>query len=75
MTPPPPRSLRTSVRRFFGHFIDCKQATRLISKKQERPLGLADRILLKLHLGWCVACVRFAGQMRFLRRAMNKYRD
>jgi hypothetical protein len=63
------------MRRFFGHLIDCKQATRLVSRRQERPLGLTDRILLKLHLGWCVACVRFDAQMRFLRRAMQKYRD
>ena len=72
---PPPRSLGRSIRRFFGHFIDCKQATRLISKRQERPLGLGNRILLKLHLGWCVACVQFDRQMGFLRRAMKKYRD
>jgi hypothetical protein len=64
-----------SIRRFLGHLIDCKRATRLISMGQERPLGLADRILLKLHLGWCVACVRFNSQVRFLRHAMQKYRE
>ena len=64
-----------SLRRFLGHLIDCKTATRLVSRRQERPLGPLDRLLLKLHLGWCVACVRFDAQMRFLREAMRKYRE
>jgi len=63
------------LRRFLGHLINCRRATRLISKEQERPLGRADRLLLKLHLAWCVACLRFAGQVSFLREAMHRYRE
>jgi hypothetical protein len=42
---------------------------------QDRRLGRVDRLLLKLHLAWCKACARFEAQTRFLRRAMQKYRE
>jgi hypothetical protein len=64
-----------SLKRILGHLINCKRATRLVSRMQERPLGRIDRLLLKLHLAWCVACLRFESQMRFLRHAMQKYRE
>jgi len=64
-----------ALKRFLGHLINCKQATRLVSKRQDRELGPLDRILLRLHLAWCEACLRFDKQMRFLRKAMRKYRE
>ena len=64
-----------SLRRILGHIIDCKTATRLVSKGQDRPLGPVDSLVLKLHLAWCVACAGFEGQIRFLREAMHKYRE
>jgi hypothetical protein len=63
------------LRKILGHIIDCKRATYLISRTQEHPLGRLNGLLLKLHLAWCVACLRFEGQMRFLRQAMHKYRE
>jgi Putative zinc-finger len=63
------------LKRFLGHLIHCKRATRLVSRMQERPLGRMDRLLLELHLAWCVACRRFSVQMRFMRHAMQKYRE
>ena len=63
------------IRRFFGHFITCKQATRLMSQQEDRALGPVEGLLLRLHLAWCVACLRFHAQTRFLRRAMQKYRE
>ena len=64
-----------ALKRFFGHFITCKQATRLMSQEQDRALGPLDALLLKLHLGWCKACLRFQAHTRFLRIAMRKYRE
>ena len=64
-----------SAKRFLGHLINCKTATRLVSQRQERPLGPIDRVLLKLHLGWCVACMRFEAQLGLLHKAMQKYRE
>jgi hypothetical protein len=63
-----------SIKRALGHLITCKRATYLVSEREERPLGVVDRVLLRLHLAWCVACVRFERQLRFLRRAVDKYR-
>lgn len=64
-----------SLRQILGHLINCKRATRLVSRMQERPLGRIDRTLLTLHLAWCEMCQRFDAQMRFLRHAMQKYRE
>ena len=64
-----------SLRQLFGHFITCKRATRLMSQQQDHALGPVNGLLLKLHLAWCAACLRFEAQARFLRRAMHKYRE
>ncbi|MFG6177024.1 zf-HC2 domain-containing protein [Halomonas sp. THAF12] len=34
----------------------CKQATRLMSLKLDRPLSLGERLSLRLHLAMCGAC-------------------
>ncbi len=62
-----------SIKRALGHLITCKRATHLVSEREEHPLGVMDRMLLRLHLAWCVACVRFERQIRFLRQAIGKY--
>jgi hypothetical protein len=42
---------------------------------QDRPLSAWDRFRLRLHLAVCDKCARFAEQLRFLRTAMQKYRE
>lgn len=56
------------------HLVSCKEASRLLSQREERTLALADRIKLRLHLSVCVACTRFARQLVVIRRAMARYR-
>lgn len=34
----------------------CREATRLISLRQDRPISLQERFSLRLHLAMCVAC-------------------
>jgi hypothetical protein len=63
------------IRKALGHIISCKDASRLVSRREDAHLRLWDRITLRLHLGVCVACTRFARQIRFLREAMQKYRQ
>jgi Putative zinc-finger len=63
------------LKRILGHLISCRQATRLVSQLQERDLHGVERVLLRLHLAWCVACARFDAQMHFLRQAMQRYRE
>lgn len=47
--------------------ITCEQASRLISDRLQRQLGLRDAATLRLHLALCDGCRRFARQMRWLR--------
>jgi putative zinc finger protein len=59
----------------LARFINCRQAARMMSDAQERSLSLADRIKLRLHLHWCVACTRYAQQLAFMRKALRRYRE
>jgi hypothetical protein len=59
----------------LGRFIDCRQASRLLSQAQEHPLSAGDRLRLRLHILFCVACKRVEMQLRFLRRAVERYRS
>ncbi|MDX1464447.1 MAG: zf-HC2 domain-containing protein [Halomonas sp.] len=34
----------------------CKEATRLMSLRQDRPLSFQERLSLRLHLTMCSAC-------------------
>jgi len=60
------------VRKLFKR--SCRQASRLISDREERPLGWRDRIALRLHLKACLTCVRYEQQVRFMGRAMGRWR-
>jgi hypothetical protein len=55
--------------------LSCKEATRLLSQRQDRPLTAGERIRLGLHLAVCSACTRFARQLAFMRRALARYRS
>lgn len=55
--------------------MKCRQATRLVSEGQDRPLGLRERAGLQVHLAACVHCRRFAQQMGVLRQATRQLAD
>ncbi len=52
----------------------CKQATALMVAREDRPLGMADRVALRLHLMACDACPRFKRQMLLMREALGQWR-
>ena len=52
--------------------IDCREASRLISQNADRPLPLARRLQLRLHLFVCDACSNFSRQVRLLREAVKR---
>jgi hypothetical protein len=58
----------------LGRLVHCKEASRLLSRAQEHPLSAGDWLRLRLHILGCLACQRIEAQMRFLRRAMQRYR-
>ena len=53
--------------------VTCKEASHLISADLDGRLGFGQRLVLRLHLLACDACVRVKAQMGFLRRAMAAY--
>lgn len=46
--------------------ISCKEATYLISKKEEGKLTLAERLKLSIHLMLCSICRAFEKQSEFI---------
>lgn len=55
--------------------IPCRQATRLLSEAQDRPLALQERWPLQAHLFACQNCRNFEAQLGFLRRAARHQAD
>lgn len=53
--------------------LSCKEVTRRLSAAQDRELGLAERLQLKMHLALCAGCRNFSRQMDFLRAACKRY--
>jgi hypothetical protein len=62
-------------RKAVGHIISCKEASRLVSRREEAPLTVWQQLVLRLHLSVCAACMRFEKQIAFLRDAMRQYRQ
>ena len=52
----------------------CREVTRLILERENRPLTLSERIAVRLHLGMCRMCTRFTGQVRLMNRAMAQWK-
>lgn len=52
--------------------LNCKEASHLISEREERPLGLRERWGLRLHLLICSYCRRFERQVALLRQALRE---
>jgi len=62
-------------KRALGHIIRCKDASRLVSRREDAPLSGWQQLVLRLHLSVCAACSRFEKQVEFLRSAMQRYRQ
>ena len=54
---------------------NCRKATRLQSEALDRPLGLGQRIGLRIHLILCKWCRRYGKQVTFLRHAAHEHPD
>ena len=54
--------------------LSCKEATRLLSQGEDRPLTHGERFKLRLHVSICTACTRFSRQLAFMRTAFSRYR-
>jgi hypothetical protein len=53
----------------------CKEATHLMLMAEDRPLGLWDRLALKIHMWICKNCPRFENQLHVMRHALSDWRN
>jgi predicted anti-sigma-YlaC factor YlaD len=53
--------------------LNCHNATRLMSEKLDRKLGLQESIRLRIHLMMCKGCSNFDEQMESLRQLTRAY--
>ncbi len=63
------------VLRRLGVMLDCKEVSRLVSRRQDERLPLPDRLRMWFHMLWCDACRAFERQTALLREAMRRYRE
>jgi hypothetical protein len=59
----------------MGARISCRDASRAISQLLDARVDVPLYLRLRLHLLWCEACSRFLAQARFLRAAMQRYKQ
>ena len=52
----------------------CKEATAILIAREDRALGVADRLALCFHLLICNACPRFERQLLTLRNNLKAWR-
>jgi hypothetical protein len=53
---------------------NCRQVTALILAEQDRPLGLIERLAVRLHMLICNTCPTFHRQAALMREALPRWR-
>jgi hypothetical protein len=61
--------------RYLAGLTNCKEASRLLSRAQEKTLSRRDRLRLWFHVRRCMACQRYQRQIAFLRAASRRFRS
>jgi hypothetical protein len=54
---------------------NCREAARLQSEALDHPLGLGQRIGLRIHLVLCKWCRRYGKQIGFLRSTAHRHEE
>ncbi|MGN6526114.1 MAG: zf-HC2 domain-containing protein [Burkholderiaceae bacterium] len=54
---------------------NCREVTRLILEREHRPLTTVERLAVRLHLGICLMCTRFTGQLAVMNRALDAWKS
>ncbi len=52
--------------------LHCEEASSLMSRELDEPLGLPERLAVRGHLLVCRSCRRFRRQLQFLRLALQR---
>ncbi len=53
----------------------CREVAALLVAREDRDLGLADRLAVRLHLAICDACPPFERQILSMRNTMRQWRN
>lgn len=52
--------------------VDCREASKLLSRAHEQPLAAGELAALRRHLDACFMCRNFEAQLEFLREAARR---
>jgi hypothetical protein len=55
--------------------LTCREASRLLSERLDRPLRARERLALQFHLLMCIACGRAGRHFAVLRKAILRLGD
>jgi len=53
----------------------CKEVSALVVAREDRDLGLADRLAVRMHMAICDTCPRFERQMLTMRNSFRQWRN
>jgi predicted anti-sigma-YlaC factor YlaD len=56
-----------------ARLLTCKEVSEVLSRTQDRNIGLLERLQLEAHLKLCEGCRNFQRQLEFLRRAIRRH--
>ncbi len=56
-------------------YRNCREVTRLVLERENRALTLVERVAVRFHLGICLVCTRFTGQVRLMNQAMAQWKN
>ena len=56
-------------------YRNCREVTRLILERENRALTVVERVAVRFHLGICLMCTRFTGQVKLMNRAMAQWKQ
>lgn len=54
--------------------LTCKESVDLMVAAEDRPLTRGERVALRMHLWMCTRCPTFLGQMRLIRRLLDRWK-
>jgi len=55
-------------------FRNCREVTALVLAGEDRPLGLVERLAVRVHMQICEACPKFTRQVALMRQALPRWR-
>ena len=53
----------------------CREVAAMLVAREDRDLGVADRLALRFHMAICEACPKFERQIMTLRNSMQQWRN